>query len=199
MDTLAGKALPEGSYVTFLGLDDTLCDQYCLAVARLSLTGDSPDFYFGNAEHRLRGHIRHQTTPIHPKLFGQNHFLFDIAHPGLMNKWETIRNVRFDTRYRLAADFDFYIGITRNRKVSYQKIPEIQASIGAEGMSNSLAALEIYPREWSQISSRRKVELDVPRLKIALLRIIAHFPLAFNSLRRAAWLIRGMQAIHKSR
>lgn len=116
-----------------------------------------------------------------------------------MNKWETIRNVRFDTRYRLAADFDFYIGITRNRKVSYQKIPEIQASIGAEGMSNSLAALEIYPREWSQISSRRKVELDVPRLKIALLRIIAHFPLAFNSLRRAAWLIRGMQAIHKSR
>lgn len=197
MDTLASKALTPCGYVTFLGLDDTLCEPYCQTVARLASSGAGPDFCFGDAEHMLHGRIRYQPSPPHPRLFGADNYVFDIAHPGLMNRWGTISKYRFDTRYQLAGDFDFYVGITRRVQVSYLKIPEMQAIIGAEGMSNSIAALEIYPREWSLISSTRKVKLDTPRLKIALFRVIAHFPLAFNSLRRASWFIRNSQSLHR--
>lgn len=191
MDMLESQPLKEDCYVAFLGIDDAINTAYCLSVAGFSQRPIKPDFIYGNALYHSFGRSRYRASPLTPKLFGKDGYLFDVPHPGLMNKWGTIRKHRFDTSYQLAADFDFYIGIAHNTGASYKKINEIQSVIGSDGMSNSIKALEIYPREWSLIASRRKVKLNTPGLKIALFRVIASIPMVFNSLRRASWLIRG--------
>ena len=191
MEILENQHLHEDAYVAFLGVDDEINEEFCLSVARVAKQSGKPDFIFGDARYRLHGKCKTRPSPAKPRLFGKNDYLFDIPHPGLMNRWGTIRPFRFDLSYRLAADFDFYIAITQNTHVTYQKIQAVQVIIGAGGMSNSLEALDIYPREWSQISARRKVHLAVPKLKIALFRKIARFPMVFHLLRRMAWKVRG--------
>lgn len=191
MDMLESQPLKEDCYIAFLGTDDALNTAYCLSVAGFAQQPIKPDFIYGNALYRSSGRSRYRASPLTPKLFGKDGYLFDVPHPGLMNRWGTIRKYRFDLSYQLAADFDFYIGIAHNTGASYKKINEIQAVIGSDGMSNSIKALEIYPQEWSLIASRRGVKLVVPRLKIALFRAIALVPAAFNFLRHLSWLIRG--------
>ena len=191
MDTLEKQHLDIDAYVAFLGVDDEINEIFCLSVANLAKQSSKPDFIFGDAKYRLHDKCKTRHSPVNPRLFGKNDYLFDIPHPGLMNRWGTIRPFRFDLSYKLAADFDFYIGVAQSTLVSYQKIQAVQSTMGADGMSNSLEALDIYPREWSQIAARRQVHLAVPRLKIALFRKIARFPMIFHLLRRMAWQVRG--------
>jgi len=191
MDMLESTTLTNDCYVAFLGIDDTIREDYCLAATRIAQPPTQPDFIYGNALKVSNGRAKYQVSPLMPKLFGKNNYLFDVPHPGLLNRWETIKKFRFDVRYQLAGDFDFYIRIANSMDVTYAKMPKVQAIIGADGMSNSLKALEIYPREWAMIASSYQVSLAVPRFKIALFRALATVPPLFNLLRRIAWLIRG--------
>jgi len=191
MDMLESQPLTNDCYVAFLGIDDTIREDYCLAATRIAQPPAQPDFIYGDALNVSHGRVKYQVSPLMPKLFGKNDYLFDVPHPGLLNRWETIKKFRFDARYQLAGDFDFYIRIASSMDVTYAKVPKVQATIGADGMSNSLKALEIYPREWAMIASSHQVTLAVPRFKIALVRAIATVPPLFNLLRRLSWLIRG--------
>ena len=191
MDRLESTTLTNDCYVAFLGIDDTIREDYCLAATRIAQPPTQPDFIYGDALNVSHGRAKYQVSPLMPKLFGKNNYLFDVPHPGLLNRWETIKKFRFDARYQLAGDFDFYIRIASSMDVTYAKMPKVQAIIGADGMSNSLKALEIYPREWAMIASSHQVTLAVPRFKIALVRAIATVPPLFNLLRRLSWLIRG--------
>jgi len=191
MDHLEKENLHDDAYVAFLGLDDEINEAFCRSIASVAKQSDKPDFIFGDARLTLHDRCKTRLSPEHPRLFGKNDYLFDIPHPGLMNRWGTIKPFRFDLSYRLAADFDFYIGIAQSKNVSYQKLQAVQSTIGAGGMSNSIQALGIYPKEWNLISTRRLVNLAVPRFKIRLFRKIASFPLAFYALRHIAWKIRG--------
>ena len=191
MDMLESTTLTNDCYVAFLGIDDTIREDYCLAATRIAQPPTQPDFIYGDALNVSHGRAKYQVSPLMPKLFGKNNYLFDVPHPGLLNRWETIKKFRFDVRYQLAGDFDFYIRIANSMDVTYAKMPKVQAIIGADGMSNSLKALEIYPREWAMIASSYQVSLAVPRFKIALFRALATVPPLFNLLRRIAWLIRG--------
>ena len=191
MDRLESTTLTNDCYVAFLGIDDTIREDYCLAATRIAQPPAQPDFIYGDALNVSHGRVKYQVSPLMPKLFGKNDYLFDVPHPGLLNRWETIKKFRFDARYQLAGDFDFYIRIASSMDVTYAKVPKVQATIGADGMSNSLKALEIYPREWAMIASSYQVSLAVPRFKIALFRALATVPPLFNLLRRIAWLIRG--------
>ena len=191
MDRLESTTLTNDCYVAFLGIDDTIREDYCLAATRIAQPPTQPDFIYGDALNVSHGRAKYQVSPLMPKLFGKNNYLFDVPHPGLLNRWETIKKFRFDARYQLAGDFDFYIRIASSMDVTYAKMPKVQATIGADGMSNSLKALEIYPREWAMIASSHQVTLAVPRFKIALFRALATVPPLFNLLRRIAWLIRG--------
>ena len=191
MDMLESTTLTNDCYVAFLGIDDTIREDYCLAATRIAQPPTQPDFIYGDALNVSHGRAKYQVSPLMPHLFGKNNYLFDVPHPGLLNRWETIKKFRFDARYQLAGDFDFYIRIASSMDVTYAKVPKVQATIGADGMSHSLKALEIYPREWAMIASSHQVSLAVPRFKIALFQAIATVPPLFNLLRRLSWIIRG--------
>ena len=192
MDYLEECADLDGNeYVAFLGLDDILIEDFCIAVVGFLKYPNIPDFIFGNSRLVLDGRFKDRISPINPKLFGKNGYVFDVPHPGLMNRWGSIKYFRFDLRYRLAADFDFYIGIARATNIAYVKLSIIQAIIGSNGMSNSVKALDIYLQEWMMIASNRAVNLAVPKYKFTLMKLISTFPFVFRWLRRSLWIVRG--------
>ena len=190
MDFLQSTSLDEDTYVAFLGLDDELNRDFCNEVARIAIDGGKPDFIYGNSRCILNGRFKDQTSPSFPSLFAKDRYVFDVPHPGMMNKWGAIRNYRFDTRYKLAADFDFYIGIAQRRDVSFTHVQKIQAMIGTDGMSNNASAIEIYIREWGLIQSRRNVVLVVPTWRLKILQMVAAVPFLLKPLRRLSWIVR---------
>ena len=190
LDILESYGLHDDFYVAFIGLDDEIQEKFCLAVTHFASKLNKPDFIFGDNQYVLEGRCKYRTPPKSPKLFSKGPYVFDVPHPGLMNRWGAIKKSRFDLRYKLAADFDFYIGIANETNISYEKVDELQVVIGANGMSNSVKAFEIYPREWEMIESRRHVVLAVPYFKIAIFRIIAKITPLYNVLRWISWAVR---------
>lgn len=188
MDYLCEISVEDGAYVAFLGLDDSLSLDFCSDVALLAHGNEKIDFIYGNSRHLFQGRYFDFVAPIKPALFGKSNFTFDVTHPGMMHRWETICKYRFDTQFKLAADFDFYVGIAQKQTISFKKIDVIQAEIGAAGVSNGLKAKSIYLKEWKEIERKRGVKLNLQLLRNKLNALLAIQPHLFRAIRKLWWM-----------
>lgn len=175
-----------------MGLDDLLTERFCEEALTTTSIEDEIDFVYGNSVHELKGTTYLHESPENPKLFGQDNFLFDVPHPGMFNRWGTIKNYRFDTQFRLAADFDFYIGIALSKSLKWKKLNMVQATLGGEGISASLNSKQIYLNEWATIEAKRGVKLSSNKLHTTVTAWIAKNPLVYKWLRQAWWKIKSM-------
>jgi len=192
LDGLATIGLENNSYITFVGIDDLLSETYAnAALAAVELQPDL-NFIYGDSCHDLHGVSYEHKSPTNPKLFGKNYFLFDVPHPGMFNRWETIKDHRFDTQFRLAADFDFYIGIALSQQVKWKKLDVIQATLGGEGISGSLNSKQIYLKEWVIIEAKHGVQLGSNKLHTAVTAWISKSPLIYKWLRKTWWRIKSL-------
>lgn len=189
MDYLWDAGIRDGAYISFLGLDDEIDQDFCVEVAQLANSSEQFDFIYGNGRSILNGRFKDRVSPSTPALFGKDNYVFDVPHPGMMNRWAAVSHYRFDTRYRLAADFDFYIGIAQRKAVSFRHVQKIQTMIGADGVSNSAKAKDIYIREWSSISTARNVRLNLENNRMGIMSLISRFPRLFDLLRRLYWAL----------
>lgn len=189
---LSKHNLTDDHQVTFLGLDDVLSEEFCRAAATTAASEPDLDFIYGNSRHDLNGTAYLHQSPSNPKLFGHSNFLFDVPHPGMFNRWGTIKNYRFDTQFRLAADFDFYIGIALERNLKWKKLDLVQATLGGEGISASLNSKQIYLKEWAIIEAKRGVKLHSNKLHTSVTALIAKNPTAYKWLRQAWWKIKSL-------
>ena len=190
MDYLRDMEIDENSYIAFLGLDDELSKEFFRQVVNLVRQNNHFDFIYGNSRHLFQSRYIDHESPINPALFGINHYVFDIPHPGMMNRWGAIFNERFDTRFKLAADFDFYVGIAQKGDVTYKKLNVIQANLGASGVSNGSKAKSIYLKEWKQIENKRNIKLDLQLWRTRFMALIAVQPYLFQVLRKLWWALK---------
>lgn len=190
MDYLQDMEIHESSYIAFLGLDDVWSENFFSRALDLIKQQKNIDFIYGNSRHLFQGRYIDFASPIMPALFESDHFVFDVPHPGMLNKWGLILNQRFNTQFKLAADFDFYIGIAQKRKVSYKKINVNQADLGATGISNGPKAKSIYLKEWKQIEKKRGVKLSLQLWRTRLMALLAMHPYLFQIMRKLWWAVK---------
>lgn len=190
MDFLQNMGIDESSYIIFLGLDDVWSENFFRQAMNLIKQHKCLDFIYGNSRHLFHGRYLDYTSPVNPALFGADNFVFDVPHPGMLNKWGSIFNQRFDTQFKLAADFDFYIGIAQQGNISFLKIDIVQAVIGADGVSNGATAKSTYLKEWKLIEAKRKVKLDLQIWRTRLLALLATQPYLFQIMRKLWWAVK---------
>jgi hypothetical protein len=181
----------KNSYIIFLGLDDILEEDYLKRVSSITRRRNDIDFLYGDFKSVLGNYYRIFKSPQTPSLFKKNNFSFDVPHPGLVNNWSTIKNYRFSEEYRLGSDLDYYIRISKDRKITHKYIPVIQATIGANGISNNYKAKSLYLNEWKLISSRNSVSLDLNFKRSYLLNLLSKSPNLFIFFRKIYWRIYG--------
>jgi len=189
LDYLQRTKIGEDSYISFLGLDDLWSKEFIIQAVKIIFEQKKVDFIFGNSRHLFHGRYIDRESPEHPALFGENDFIFDVPHPGMLNRWGAISTYRFDTNFRLAADFDFYIGVTLAQKPIYKKVNCIQAELGASGVSNGPNAKKIYLEEWKKIKNKREVELNLNLGRTKIVEFLSRWPNLFQKIRRLWWLI----------
>lgn len=191
MDFLILKEINKNSLIIFLGIDDFLNEAYLKKVITCYKNKNKIDFFYGDFKSVFGNYFRIIKSNSKPNLFKKNNISFDIPHPGLVHKWSTIKNYRYNEEYNLAADLDFYIRISKENKINYKYIPIIQVLFGAEGGSNSYKAKSIYLREWKLISAKNNVDLNLNLKRVSLINILSKIPFLFFIFRNIYWRIYG--------
>ena len=196
LDYLESIKIKADSYVAFLGLDDTICYKFCDVATRFS--GLDIDFIYGDIYSELGQRFRRGRPALQPLLFNNyNEYVFDVFHPGMMNRWKSISSFRFDESFQLAADLDFYIRVSKSQNINSQYIGIIQAIVGADGISNSVVAKYIYMREWVLIENKLGVKILKKSTRTTWLIRLSSVPIVYNIVRKIYWGIVGKKNIEK--
>lgn len=178
----------ENFYLIFLGIDDELNEMF-IKTNWQNIKSLKNDFIYGNAI-TIFNDMRRKIYPnLSPKLFSNGPFQFDIIHPGMLNKWSTIKGYRFNTLYKLAADLAFYIRISLENEISFLYTPMVQSFIGSEGVSQKTESKLIYKTEENIISKNLNVIILSNKFRSAVLIFLARFPKLYKLFRMIYWRV----------
>jgi putative colanic acid biosynthesis glycosyltransferase len=131
-----GMAMARGDYILFLNAGDALADKHMLSALALACE-NRPDFIYGDGIED--GMIK--TARDHEQCLGG---MFTY-HQAMFYKAALIGSLRYDTRYRLAADFKFTVQFLRRAKrIAYWPHPVcIFESGGASQVHAAAARIEL--------------------------------------------------------
>jgi hypothetical protein len=188
LDHLNKLFIDQNFYLTFLGIDDEL-NEIFIRDNLQNINSLKYDFIFGDAVTTLNDRSRKIYPNSSPKLFSKGPFQFDIIHPGMLNRWELIKNYRFNTSYKLAADLDFYIRISLENEIKYLYISIVQALIGSDGISQNAKSKFVYKVEEKEISNKLSVIIIANTYRTLLLIFLARFPKLYILFRKIYWRI----------
>ncbi len=136
-----GVAVASGDYLLFLGADDHLVDPRALADAASFLADEGlPEIVYGNLEVREEGK---PTSVFHPPppeealgflVYGCLPHQSTIAHRGIFTKGVGL----FDARYRVHADYDWFLRAFAAEGVRIRYLPRTIGSFRVGGTSSQL-------------------------------------------------------------
>ena len=192
---LDGVNIDPNSYIAFLGLDDVLCSRFCDKVV-IIISADV-DFIYGDIYSRLGERYRKGVPATQPLLFNkETTYVFDVFHPGMMNRWGTISNFKFNSKFQLAADLDFYIRISKSKEINSKYIDTIQSIVGADGVSNAITSKNIYKKEWEIIERDLDVNILTKSIRMIFLTNISGFTMFYRVFRKLYWTLLGRKNIN---
>lgn len=132
--------LAKGDYILFLGADDHLQDAGVVAdVAQFLGRGGQIDFLYGDLEVRHENGNRSVFRPPEPE------GALDLMICGCLPHQATFAHRRvfdvignFDTRYKVQADYDWFLRVLGDPVLSKRHIPRVISSFAMGGSSSSL-------------------------------------------------------------
>jgi hypothetical protein len=77
-----------------------------------------------------------------------------LAHPAVVVRTEVARRLAFDTKYRVAADYDFMLRL-HSETQNYRYLPYLLSYFQTEGTSERIGSSELFSvqlQNWPQIS-----------------------------------------------
>lgn len=146
-----GLAFATGEIIAFLNADDFYCDVNLLERIERLMNQNSLDVVYGdveyfNADRPDLAVRRYNSGNFSPSKLSQG---FMPAHPALF-----IRQVlyskcgQFNSRYRIAGDFEFVLRLFSQKNLTFQYIPEVFVRMKLGGISTSgLKATLLLNRE----------------------------------------------------
>ena len=127
-----GVKMAEGDYICFLNAGDFFCEKNVIeSVINAIEQNQFPDIVYGNIVNVDRNVITYG--------YGDDRYLFSdmsVPHPATFTKTSLLKENLFDTKYKIAADYNFVLG----QKISGKKFFHIDKFItyfSFEGVSNN--------------------------------------------------------------
>lgn len=134
-----------GDYVQFLGADDFLADEDTIGyiVRQLDQRSDilSAGIFLVREEFGLEKYLGNHCARDKNKYNGVM-----IPHPGMFVKKELMQRYGFDTQYRIAADYDFFLQCYLNKDINFKFIdrPVVYFSLAGISATDINAANELF-------------------------------------------------------
>ena len=188
------KVLPycRGEYLAFIGVDDKPIEEFLIKARKVfSNARRTPLLIYGDRYLQKGRYRRKVISPREPRLFKDNHPIFDIPHQGALNHRSVFEKRVFDKRFRLAGDVDFYISLRDVfRQEGYVYIPTPQIIANADGVSRAANSYAVYLHEYTTIEDIHGLRLGYPKKCLWLLSQLRHTPHLFSLIKEISWMIR---------
>lgn len=108
-----------GDYILFLNAGDKLTNPYTLDMLH-TIAAKNPDFIYGDS-YESDGQSKHYKPARANAKIARGMF---THHQSMLYKREVIGDTRFDTKYKIAADYDFTVRFLKNAKaIFYAPVP----------------------------------------------------------------------------
>ena len=178
----------KGNYISFIGVDDIPNSEFIKNAELVISENANPAIIYGNSMMLHNSKMRMVESPLEPKLFYNDHPVFDIPHQGLLHSANLFVDARFNEHYKLAGDIDFLL--SKRKEIVQQgikKISCIQAHINADGVSMSAKGHIIYYYEYKRIEKIRNIKLGYSKTRFILIGILSYVPAVYNFFRFISW------------
>ncbi len=140
-----GIAAATGSYINFMNSGDSFYDNR--VVEAIFKDGcDSADIIYGKTRKITHDLPRVQDCPPVEVL---SEYL-PFSHQASFSRLDLMREMRFDTKYRCAADYNFFYNVWRNNG-SFREVPHIIANYDERG-GFSISNKRLCMREYARIN-----------------------------------------------
>ena len=181
-----------GDYFAFIGVDDRPTRKFLEAAKQCCAQSERPPLLiYGD---RILEHGNYRRTinySARPRLFEAAKPVFDIPHQAALNHRSLFEAKRFDSRFQLAGDLDFYIAMRSViRDQGYRHLPLVQVIASEEGVSRSAKSFAIYLREYAAIEEAHGLALGYSGTKLRLMSLLERVPGVFGMLKEFSWRIR---------
>jgi glycosyltransferase involved in cell wall biosynthesis len=139
-----GVLAATGDYILFLNADDRLQSSRSIALAVAFIqAAQGGDVYYGDLEVRGATGSKHVFRP--PGVADALEFMLDgclphqstLARPAVFG-----RTSGFDTRYRIAADYDWFLKVLADPEIDVRSMPVLLGSFKLGGASSHFAATQ---------------------------------------------------------
>ena len=193
-----GVLLSSGDFICFLNSDDWLIDEHAIfrVVRSFEMVGSSPNILSGGVKiyksdnsHKLKV-LRNYTSSFF--FCWMLKFGFMPPHPGLFVKRSLIEKFPFQTKFYIAADFDFLLRIYLKDVFSIHKIPEYLIAMRHGGVSNSEQSFKKISQEISLSLKENDFSFVTVRAYARVLFKFSHWVVAFfNKSEVYYWMRKG--------
>lgn len=169
-----GLRLATGDAIGFLNCGDTYVSAKVVSQIVAALSKEEVEAVFGDLEivHGLNRNriIRHYSS----KFFAPERMAYGLmpAHPTLFLKREVYEQAgEYDTRFRIAGDFEHCLRVFRRRPTRYRYLPEVLVSMLNGGLSN-----RGWRSKWD-ITREMRLACSLVGVETNLLKLCLRFPL----------------------
>lgn len=152
MNRLTDRA--KGRYILFLNAGDALAAPGTLKTLHTALATINPAFAYGDSLEDLNGSQKPKAAKPHTQI-AKGMF---THHQAMLYSLNHIENLRYNTTYKIAADYDFTARFLKQNTYNAQYIPEALCVFESGGVSQQNATLG--RREQFQI--RKDLQLCCP-------------------------------------
>ena len=155
--------LARGEWILYMNAGDALFDEKVLTRLSSELSEDA-DVIFGDAVYLENGRYK----LLKAGSLEEFKFKNPICHQASVTRTDALRKYRFDTGYKISADFDMFLRMYRSGKKRFKKIDDVLCVFRLGGISDKL----IFRREKEFELSRKKNGLKrVPFPHLQILKI----------------------------
>lgn len=128
-----GIAKASGDYCIFMNSGDSFYDENVIG----NFIGINPtaDIYTGIAAEHIRGKIHNWSPPEDCDLSMRFFYRHAISHQASFIKTSLMKEMMYDTQYRIVADWKFFVEVLMIKNVSYCTLPFIVANYMDGGIS----------------------------------------------------------------
>lgn len=169
-----GIAAAQGAYTIFLNAGDAFSDPDILATLARAVRAHDPDFIYGDA---LEDDGRYKKARTPQWLF----YGMFTHHQSMLYKTVLLKDFRYDTQYKIAADYDLTVRFLRRAKVRHY-CPAAICIFESGGVSQRQMRLGRV----EQYKVRKKLDVCAGLANIGVFTLQSCTALARTCLRRSA-------------